>query len=143
MEITNYIGKPISVLLKTEGFNGINYSRTINNGTYELSIEYEFKSLDIEIFCDLNETINTIFLSNNRIGNTEIIDIDFSLSRSEIHRKFGTPSKSRERSISVFLGPSGAWDRFKNEKYTIHIQYNIDSDGIRRVTIMRNDVVPS
>lgn len=143
MEITNYIGKPISTLLTTEQFNGKYYLRAIENETYEPSISYVFSSLEIEILCDLDETIRTIFLIRNIIGDTKITDIDFSLSRNEVRKKFGIPSKSGGKSTSEFLGPYGAWDRFKKERFTIHIEYNLDFDGIRRVTIMRNDVVPS
>ncbi|MDB6134649.1 MAG: hypothetical protein JWM59_2892 [Verrucomicrobiales bacterium] len=35
-----------------------------------------------------------------------------------------------------------AWERFARHGYAVHIEYRLDADAIKKITLMRADVVP-
>jgi len=144
MRITEYLGKHISTLLEDAPFKHWPVEKYIEEDLEEKRTYYTFKEHGIEVCCDQNDKISDIFLKSeeNKRFDESLFEIPFSLSRNQVLERFGTPSKSSGKSSSAFLGDSGAWDIFTQQTYAIHIEYRVDSDRIKMITLMRNDIIP-
>ena len=42
----------------------------------------------------------------------------------------------------AILGDYGPADRFHGSEYTVLVEYKVDADSIKMITLMRNEVVP-
>lgn len=142
--LASYLGQSASTLLTDTPFNDWTYERTVEDDLDELAIAYVFSGTGVSISCDGQNTVSTIFLENDNrhSSNAELADIPFSSSRKRVIVRFGTPERSGARHEDPVLGDYGDWDRFQTPRYTIHFEYLLDASGIRRITIMRSDVVP-
>jgi len=142
--IADYIGRRVSSLLKVAPFKDWPVTRSINDDLGERIIHYIFKEHGLELRCDRNDNISVIFLySNDHIGfDGPPFEIPFSWNREQVLERFGPPAKSGRKTSLPFLGDHGAWNRFTQRKYTIHMEYRVESDGIELITLMRNDVIP-
>jgi hypothetical protein len=110
----------------------------------ELIIHYVFPRHGLELRCDRDNKISTIFLYADHYNGFDesLLDAPFSLSRRQVRERLGTPSKSGPRLNHPILGESGEWDRFAKSGYSIRVQYRTDADSIKKITLMRADVVP-
>lgn len=142
MNIADFIGEPITSLFEIEPFNTSTYTRSVDMEIDKPCIDYIFQNFGVEIVCNLDEKIRTIFLSKSSIGKLPLINLPFTLTREEVTHIFGKPHKSGVQSTSLYLGSSGAWDRFRTVKFTIHVEYKINSKGVNKVTLMSNDSTP-
>jgi len=107
-------------------------------------INYIFTHNGIDIVCDRDNKISTIFLyaDETRCFVEELQDIPLSATRQEVIDHFGVPSRSGTGISDPKLGEHGAWDRFSRPSYYIHFEYRANADRINLVTLMRADVVP-
>jgi hypothetical protein len=137
--ISKFLGTHISEFLSTDPFSRWRFTRSVVLGTDRPCIDYE--STVVDIVCDLDETIRTIFLYEAGANGISFFDVPFSCTQNEVRKLIGNPSKSGEGSSSPVLGASGAWDRFSRADHTIHVEYKVDTDEIRKITLMRNDIV--
>jgi hypothetical protein len=71
-----------------------------------------------------------------------VSDLTPDSTRNEVRQRLGQPSRSREATISKFLGPQGPWDRYDGERFCVHFQYGGTDDTIRLITLMTIDVAP-
>lgn len=81
------------------------------------------------------QIIETIFIYPEN-GGILIGGIKSNWSRKEVFSKLGVPESSGEESDSPLLGKSGAWDRYKMPNHYLHIEYNIQGNGIKVQTLM-------
>ncbi len=139
-----YIDKPASALLEKAPFKDWKMERSkFDFGDPE--IHYVFEGYGLELICGSDDKIETIFLGPDRIGkDSEVLlsEVPFSWTQKQVVDRFGTPSKSGGKSSHPTLGEYGGWDRFDKDGYTIHFEYWHDKDKIKRITLMRPDVVP-
>ena len=142
MKLAEYLGESISGFLEVEPFKNWKLERFVEDDLADLEFSYAFLGKPIEVICDRNELISTIFLFAESSDGFNFSEFPFSSTRVQLRQRLGEPSKSGEKSVSPVLGPSGAWDRFAQEDFTIHIEYRTDSNAVCKVTLMRNDVVP-
>jgi len=107
-------------------------------------IHYFFPRKGLELRCDDDEKISVIFLCSDEYNEFDdvLIEPRFSWCRQQVAEYFGSPSKSGGRSSHPILGDFGAWDRFTMPGYAVRFEYRMDSDSIRKITFMRNDVIP-
>jgi hypothetical protein len=142
--LEKYLGNPASDLLKDEPFKNWLFNKSYENDLDEPIIDYVFPQNGMDFSCDENEIINTIFLhsDNDRCFNEGLLDVPFSLNREQVIDRLGSPSKSGDRITHPILGEFGAWDRFARPDYSIHIEYKVNVDLVKRITLMRADVVP-
>jgi hypothetical protein len=141
MKISSFLGQPVSRLLGTAPFNGWPVERSVDEDL-DL-IHYVFPEHMMELRCDNDERVSVIFLSPDECDLPDVLsEIPFRWTREQVQRHFGRPAKSGPRRTDPILGEYGAWDRFAQPAYAVHIEYQVDVDAIRRVTLMRNDVVP-
>lgn len=140
MKLTDYLGADVRKLLKVAPFSGWEVIRSIEQDLPKKEIWYEFEGRGVEVICDEDDRIRTIFL---RRGDGELLsEISFSLSRREVLERYGAPSKSGCATRIPALGDQGAWDRFTLPMGSIHVQYHLDRDEIDMITVMRADAVP-
>jgi len=94
---------------------------------------------------DEQDKVSSIFIysDESRRYCEGVEDLKMTSSREEVRAVFGAPSNSGEGLNYPVLGEYGAWDRFSREGFAIHIEYRVNSDVISKVTLMRDDVVPS
>jgi hypothetical protein len=108
------------------------------------SIDYQFINNGIDLSCDSDDNIHSIFIHNDSRKFTGlIVDIPFEMRRDDVLRRIGIPCKSGDPINDSILGHFGAWDRFDSHDHSMHIQYHSDGDGIALITFMRPSVVPS
>lgn len=107
-------------------------------------VDYVFAENGVDFVCDEGNKVNSIFLhaDESRCFKEGVGDLPFAASRQEVLARLGTPSRSGGRTSDPVLGEYGAWDRFARRGYAIHVEYRLDTSGIRKITLMRADVVP-
>lgn len=142
--LSKYLGMKATMLLGEPPFSEWAFTRSVDDDLAELRINYVCETDGIDVVCDKNEDISTIFLHADELRHLseDVEDMPFESSRQEVLTRLGAPSKSGERYSDPILGEYGEWDRFARPGYAIHIEYGIDEDVIRRITLMRADVVP-
>lgn len=134
-----FLNKNINILLSTIPFSSWLYDKTIDEDDFELQTEifYEFQDHDLEIQCNKNFIIETIFIKGSDFDKELLhLDFDFNFTQDMIRDCLGEPSFSGSESNSRYLGKSGAWDRFDFGSYVIHIEYKIDTKSIDKITFM-------
>jgi hypothetical protein len=97
----------------------------------------------LELRCDHKENISAIFID---IGNFNgvydgLLGVSFSWNRHQLLEHFGAPAKSGRKMSDPILGDYGAWDRFAMLNYSVHIEYETSSEGIKKITFIREDAV--
>ena len=144
MIISEYLGNHVSSLLGQAPFRNWPVEQS-SEDCLEVPITHHlFKNHGLELRCDRDDKISVIFLyADDYNGFDEgLFEIPFSLSRAQVQEHFGRPSKSGGKISDPVLGEYGAWDRFIRPGHAVHIEYRTDSDRIRKITLMRSDVVP-
>lgn len=142
--LAKYLGNPVTAMLAEEPFKGWSYEKSFENDLEKPRIDYVFSQNGLEVTCDEDERVDTIFLfadeSRYFVGGLQ--DIPFSATRQQTLERLGFPSKSGGRISDPILGEFGPWDRFARCGYSVHIAYRADADRIEQITLMRADVVP-
>ncbi|WP_137930043.1 hypothetical protein [Mesorhizobium comanense] len=141
MRLLDFLGKPAACLLTSDPFRRWNFQRSVDDDLPEKTINYEASRQGFSFTCDSDEAITTIFVEADDIDKS-LIDIPFSTKRWALQSMLGIPSKSGKPHSHPILGEYGAWDRYDQERHSIHIEYEPHLDRIRRVTLMRADAVP-
>lgn len=144
IEIANFLGSNVSVLLKEEPFKSWPVERSVEGEEAQQERYYLFHDNGVELICDSDGIINTIFL---RAGYsfTHVdprVNVLFMLTRTNIREEFGEPGKSGEKSSGSILDESGPWDQFRLSEFSLHFQYQLNADKAEMITLMRHDVVP-
>ncbi|RWD44404.1 MAG: hypothetical protein EOS25_18180 [Mesorhizobium sp.] len=139
--ILDYLGKPASSLLTSPPFESWKFKRTVDNDLPEIRIDYVSARNKFSFICDVDEKIDSIFIEADNLDRS-LLDISFSLSRNDVLRILGVPSKSGAARRDPFLGEYGPWDRFDEAHHSIHISYHAHANRITRVTLMRANAVP-
>lgn len=142
--LANYLGNPASTMLEALPFKLWPFEKSFEEDLTEPIIHYVFPQHGLELRCDREDNISTIFLYSDEFDgfNDGLLEIPFSFSRQQVQELLGTPSKSGSRISDSILGEYGAWDRFARPGYAIHVQYQVDVDRIKKITLIRADVVP-
>lgn len=139
-----YLGNPASNLLNDEPFKRWSFDKSFENDLDEPIIDYVFPQNGMDFVCDGDEIVSTIFLyaDENRYFNEGVSEIPFSFVRRQVIECLGSPSKSGDRTSDPILGEYGPWDRFAKPTYSIHVEYGLNEARIKKITLMRADVVP-
>lgn len=143
MRFSNFLGQRVACLLNAEPFKSWPAERSVYAESDPPEVGYTFVGYGLAVKCDgHDERVSTIFLEAESLAGKVLSEVSFRLRRDEVLALFGTPSKSGAGLCHPILGNSGPWDRFHGPEYTMHFQYQVNSDNIAMVTLMRNDVVP-
>ncbi len=143
MRLARFLGQKASCLLSAEPFKNWPIERSVDDESDPPEVRYSFVDCGLRFNCDRHdERINCLFLEAESHDGTVLSEVSFRLRRDEVLARFGSPSRSGEGFSHPVLGDFGSWDRFQGHKYTVHVQYQVDSEGIAKITLMRNDVVP-
>ncbi len=142
--LASFLGKPAAGLRAIPPFRDWRLQRSVETDLDKLVIGYVFPQEGMDFVCDGADTVTTIFAYNDSIRCFQegLGDVPFEMTRQQVIDRFGRPAKSGERFSDPILGECGAWDRFDNTNYTVHVEYHLDSKSIKKITIMREDVVP-
>lgn len=143
-ELADYLGKDVAILLADEPFRHWAFNRTVETDLENPVIDYVFLNGGMDVVCDSRDKVASIFLYSNesRKFKQDIGNLPFSCGRLEIIARHGSPSKRGDKIKDPILGEHGAWDRFMRSGYAIHVEYQLDVDAIKMITLMRADVVP-
>ncbi len=146
MAMTDFLGEPVSKMLETDPFRSWAVQRIVENDSDEPLVQYIFEDRGLEVQCDGDDHVETIFMYSAKYGGFDesLLDFSFADSREQVLYHLGTPSRSGEKTSDPILGESGAWDRFDYTEpdLSAHFQYNLVGQGISMFTLMRGDVVP-
>lgn len=142
--LNTYLNLSARVLLNELPFKTWLVEKSIDSDLDIPIIQYVFPANGMELRCDIDDTINTIFLYFEEFGGFDdgLSELSFSLGRQEVSLLLGTPSKCGAGVIDPVLGHYGPWDRFAKKDHSIHVEYAIHSDKIKKITLMRADVTP-
>ncbi len=143
MILAKYLGLKASCLLESGPYKNWPVERSVDDDCDPPEVRFVFVGCGLALNCDReDERVNSIFLEAEEYARTVLSEVPFHLSRDEVLERFGSPSKSGRAMSHPILGDYGPWDRFEGDKYTVHVHYEVDSDSIEKITLMRNDVVP-
>jgi hypothetical protein len=142
--LSNYLGREASALLADPPFKNWIFEKSVETDLEKPRIDYVFAQDGMDFVCDGEERVRSIFLyaDESRCFKEGVLDFPFTSSREEVIARLGSPSKSGGRISDPILGEYGAWDRFARLGYVIHVEYRLDADVIKKITLMRADVVP-
>jgi len=143
-KIQAYLGVPASNMLNDNPFDHWGFERSVTEDLDPQIIHYVFAEHGLELRCDDDNKISVIFIFTDRFGGLDdsLLDFPHSLNRRQVLQRFGEPSKSGNASNHPVLGNYGAWDRFSMQGYAIRFEYSTDEGCIKKITFMREDVVP-
>lgn len=139
--LARYLGRPVDEFLSDVPFKFWRVEKSYENDLDEPVVDFVFPQDGVQLSCDGDETLRTIFLEAEEFDE-HLLGFPFSLCRQQVLERFGKPTRSGEGHIDAVLGAYGAWDRFDGAQYCLHIQYRPDADCIKKVTLMRPDVAP-
>ena len=143
MKIAEFLGKPVSSLLEAEPFKNWPIEGSVSDDSDPPVAYYTFLGCGLQLECDREpEIVSSVFLHAEEHAGIVLSEVPFNQSRAQVLARFGSPSRSGERMSDPVLGEFGSWDRFQMPDYTIHFQYDLESDTIKMITLMRNDVAP-
>jgi hypothetical protein len=142
--LANYLGIPASTMLEDAPFKLWLVEKSFEEDLEEPIIHYVFPQHGLELRCDSDNKVSVIFLYSDSFNSFDeaLLDIPFSSNRKKVNELFGVPSKSGGKVSDPILGEYGPWDRFTRTGHTIHFEYGLDADRIKKITLMRPDVVP-
>jgi hypothetical protein len=142
--ISDYLGCQTSIMLSDYPFKSWIVERSVEGDLDPPIIHYLFPGRGLELRCDDDEKISVIFLYFDKYGgfDEDLIGPSFSWKREQVIECFGSPEKSAQKSSHPILGEYGAWDRFVMPGYVVRFEYGTDFEGVKKITYMRNDVVP-
>jgi hypothetical protein len=142
--LRNYLGGPASAVLADPLFKHWSFEKFLETDLEKPLIDYVFAKDGLDFVCDEDDKVKSIFLysDESRCFREGLDDLPFSSTRQQVVQRFGPPSISGSRVTDPILGEYGAWDRFTLPGYTIHVEYRLDADLLKKVTLMRADVVP-
>ncbi len=142
--LAHYLGNPVSDMLTEVPFKNWSYEKSYVNDLEKPIIDYVFGRNGLDIVCDEDDRVTTIFLysDESRYFAEGLQDIPFSATRQQTLERLGRPSKSGEGLSDPILGEYGPCDRFDKSDHSVHIEYRVDADRIRLITLMRADIVP-
>jgi hypothetical protein len=121
--LAGYLGRNVGELLRSEPFSGWSVVRSVENDSRP-EVWYEFEGHGVEVKCDGDEWIRTMFLHRGGDGES-LIDVPFAMSRSQVLERFGSPEKSGGSLRFPGIGDRGAWDLFALPEGVLHIQYGV------------------
>ena len=140
MHLAEFLGLSISQLLESRPFTEFSFQRTVETKLPRIEVWYEFEGRHVDVICDEDETIRTIFLYAN--ADQELCEIPFGASRSSVTDLLGEPVDHGGPIDHAVLGRSGSWDRYVYDDAAIHVQYEFGADRSHIVTLMRLDAIP-
>jgi hypothetical protein len=142
--VATYLGQPASDMLSDVPFKYWTFERSFDNDLDEPVIDYIFLNNGMDLVCDQDDRVTTIFLhfGEDRHFDEVVLDLPPLSTRKDVVERLGLPSQHGDGAIDPILGGFGAWDRFSNPEYTIHIEYRVGIDRVKKLTFMRNDMVP-
>jgi hypothetical protein len=131
-------------MLGNTPYNSWPFEKSFEDDLQEPIIHYVFPQHGLELRCDRDDRISTIFLYSDKFSGFDerLLDVPFSSTRQQVKEHFGPPSKSGGQINDPILGVYGAWDRFTRAGYTIHVEYQADADRVKMITLIRADMVP-
>lgn len=144
MNITSFLGRDINELLSSSPFNNWQYELSKEDDLLESIAYYVFTQDGLEIQCDPNNIIKTIFLYSKEYGGYELsgMSFTFDMTRDQIRGTFGIPERAGEESNDDILGFHGCWDRYKLSGYYIHFSFVKGACGIDQVTLISGEDAP-
>jgi hypothetical protein len=142
--ISNYLNSPTSVLLSALPFKNWLVEKSYESDLSPPIIQYVFPENGLALRCSTDDIVIAIFLDSEELGGFDdgYSELSFSLTRQQVLNILGVPSKSGLRFKDPVLGEYGPWDRFLRENHTIHVEYAISEDKIKKITFMRSDLTP-
>jgi hypothetical protein len=142
--LAKYLGNPATALLAEAPFKDWIFTKSFEQDLDEPLFDYVFAQNGVDFVCNGDEKVTSIFLysDESRCFKEGLHDLPFSATRQEVIDHLGSPSKSGGRINDPILGEYGAWDRFEQPGYAIHVEYRMDADHINKITLMRADFVP-
>ncbi len=141
--LASYLDRNASDLLAELPFRNWTVKRAVDTDLEKLRIDYVFTHNGMSFICDEEDNVSCIFFfsDESRCFTEGIQDLPFAFSRREVLARFGSPEKSGGISNGI-LGAFGPWDRFARGNYSIHVHFHLEVDSIKKITLMRADIVP-
>ena len=142
--LAHYLGNPTSTMLEASPFKLWPVEKSFEDDLPEPIIHYIFPQHGLELRCDRHDNVSTIFLYSDEFNGFDesLLDAPFSSNRKKVIELLGAPSKSGGKISDPILGEYGAWDYFARLGHTIHVEYRVDTDCIKKITLIRADLVP-
>jgi plasmid stabilization system protein ParE len=141
--LVEYLGKSASALLGAPPFDAWAVERSVEEDLPDPLIHYVFTGRGVELRCDRDERISAIFIESDEwIECDPAVGVRFESTRSVVLDRLGVPAKSGAGLRDPILGDYGAWDRFSKAGYAVHVEYRVNEDRIKRITLIRGDLVP-
>ena len=138
--LTQLLGKQDTTLLSAIPFRKWSFEKSIEKDLTPPITDYVCTENGMDFVCDEDGTVSAIFLYFDEVrrfsGN--IIELPSTKRQSEVIKLLGIPTQRGDKSYDPILGAYGPWDRFVRPPNIIQIEYHVNDDSIKKITLMKS-----
>ncbi|NAZ87806.1 hypothetical protein [Kineococcus indalonis] len=116
-------------------------SRALEWSRLEGTTHAEAPDLGVELILPGHEVVSTVVLHGPDVLGQEAYagplpaGLRFRMGREDVRALLGAPTRSAELGVLPALGLSPAWDRYDSPGHRVHVQYGLNLDHVRRVSL--------
>lgn len=141
--LSKFLSRPFDEMKRQSPFNQWKSKREVDEDSEPPEVMYTFSGGALEVHCNLEDCITSIFLKKESYKGNELSPVCFKSRRADVIKAMGQkPSFMGDAEEDDILGPSGPWLRFDSKTICIHVQFEYDSDSIEMITLMSPEVAP-
>ncbi|MFZ6012491.1 MAG: hypothetical protein ACOYXT_19265 [Bacteroidota bacterium] len=140
MDYISILGKRVNDVLINNSEYSIEYNDLGADENIEPTWIVKAKDGRYEMMLSIDKTIKTIFIFPVQ-DKLDGFDFEASRGRTFIIEKWGPPSKSGQEMVLPILGRKGGFDRYDYGDYSIHFEYTLGEQRIKKITLMLPDVL--
>lgn len=136
--LSKYLGSPVELILDSDPFCNWPVEKTIESDLDPPILHYVFPERSLEFRCDENGLLTTIFVNSEKLDGLDMkhLGASFSWNRNDVLKELGEPTVSGDPINHPVLGSFGSWVKYLLKDYSIHLEFNLETDLVRRITLM-------
>ncbi len=136
VDVDLLLGREATSVLRTAPFRSAKRTREVVRDLPKGLIHYSFPEHQLELRCNADEQVQVAFLASPSSTLTIVcgIELQLSMSRAKVSSALGPASASGPSIVDEILGEYGEWDVFALPNCRVHVEYQLNSDSVRRIT---------
>lgn len=136
--LSKYLGRPVELLLDSDPFCDWLVQKSSESDLDPPILHYVFPEHDVEFRCNQHGLLTAIFVNANKLNGIDMkrLEVSFSWTRNDVLGELGVPTMNGGPVHHQVLGSYGPWVKYVLKDYSIHIEYDLETDLVKRVTLM-------
>lgn len=139
LRFVELLGKPLEVFRKSDLAGELGPAEAAPVGEFKY---VRYPQVGVSIDLGAGSTVLAFFFAHAAISSEWATGVREGARRDELLEEWGSPSRSGSSQLIPILGLQGAWDRWDQLKYAMHVQYAPAYGTVAKVTVMHPSAVP-